>query len=240
MARAAPAEKASNVWPRIRIGNYGAGHSMSPKGLFLSSLRFRQIPARSEPRGSWSPQRAECLAAVGVGLELGLSASQIRQGLERFHGADRRFQVKAEVDGITVVDDYGHHPAEIRATLEAARAQGAGRIWAIFQPHRYTRTRFLMDDFAGAFDGCERVYVLDIYPAGEEPIPGITSERLVERMRALGCRAARYAASEADLIAEILGEVESGVLILTIGAGSVWKVGEALVEGLGKTVTSDQ
>ncbi|HLI33833.1 MAG TPA: UDP-N-acetylmuramate--L-alanine ligase [Terriglobia bacterium] len=239
------------VRPRLRrrLRTYGleAGSDVTAAGIEChrggSSFRVcdsgkRLLDLNLAVPGRHNVQNA--LAAVGVGLELGLSASQIRQGLEQFHGADRRFQIKAEVDGITLVDDYGHHPAEIRATLEAARAQGAGRIWAIFQPHRYTRTRFLIDDFAGAFDGCERVYVLDIYPAGEEPIPGITSERLVERMRALGCRAARYAPSEADLIAEILREVESGVLILTIGAGSVWKVGEALVEGLEKTVMSDQ
>src|SRR5579883_2677679 len=160
----------------IQCHRRGSSFRVCDSGKYLLDLNLA-VPGRDNVQNA--------LAAVGVGLELGLSASQIRQGLERFHGADRRFQVKAEVDGITVVDDYGHHPAEIRATLEAARAQGAGRIWAIFQPHRYTRTRFLMDDFAGAFDGCERVYVLDIYPAGEEPIPGITSERLVERMRAL-------------------------------------------------------
>ena len=109
------------------------------------------------------------LAAVTVGLELDLTAEQIRQGLERFRGADRRFQIKAEMDGITIVDDYGHHPTEIRATLDAARLRGAKRIIAIFQPHRYTRTKFLLDEFAGCFAGCDRVYVLDIYGASEPP-----------------------------------------------------------------------
>ncbi|MGH9401677.1 MAG: UDP-N-acetylmuramate--L-alanine ligase [Terriglobia bacterium] len=171
------------------------------------------------------------LAAVGVGLELGLSADQIRRGLERFRGADRRFQVKLEADGITVVDDYGHHPAEIRATLDAARARGSKRIWAVFQPHRYTRTRALMDDFAHAFAGCERVYVLDIYAASEEPIPGVTSRRLVERMRELGCTGARYAPSEEGVAHEILADAGPGLTLLTIGAGSVWKVADALVSG---------
>ena len=179
------------------------------------------------------------LAAAGVGLELGLSASEIRRGLERFRGADRRFQIKAEADGITVVDDYGHHPAEIRATLEAARTSGAKRIWAIFQPHRYTRTQALMDDFAGAFVGCERVYVLDIYPASEQPVPGVTSARLVARMQELGCVAARYAPSDEELVRQVLAEAEPELMIMTIGAGSVWKVGEALAEGLRKAVASD-
>ncbi|HTV55747.1 MAG TPA: UDP-N-acetylmuramate--L-alanine ligase, partial [Terriglobia bacterium] len=158
------------------------------------------------------------LAAVGVGLELGLSGDQIRHGLEHFRGADRRFQVKVEADGITVVDDYGHHPAEIRATLDAARTRGARRIWAVFQPHRFTRTNFLMDDFGPAFAGCERVYVLDIYPAGEQPIPGVTSEQLVRRMRETGCRPARYVPSEEPIVQELVAEAEPGVLILTIGA----------------------
>ncbi|MGH9449052.1 MAG: UDP-N-acetylmuramate--L-alanine ligase [Terriglobia bacterium] len=172
------------------------------------------------------------LAAVGVGLELGLSPAQMQQGLERFRGADRRFQVKAHADGITLVDDYGHHPTEIRATLDAARSRGARRIWAIFQPHRYSRTYFLTDDFAHAFAGCERVYVLDIYAAGEEPIPGVNSERLVDRMRELGCAAARYAPSEGRLVHEVLAEAEPELMILTIGAGSVGKISEAVADGL--------
>ncbi len=179
------------------------------------------------------------LAAVAVGLELELSADQIRAGLERFRGADRRFQIKAESNGITVVDDYGHHPTEIRATLEAAQSLHPQRIWAIFQPHRYTRTQFLMDEFARCFAGCDRVYVLDIYPASELPLPGVTSRRLVERMHELGFPQARYAVSEHEVLEEILSEMRPGDLILTIGAGNVWRVAEALVEEL-KPVSSSR
>jgi UDP-N-acetylmuramate--alanine ligase len=168
------------------------------------------------------------LAAVGVGLELGLSGDQIRHGLERFRGADRRFQVKVEVDGVAVVDDYGHHPTEIRATLDAAQARGAQRVWAVFQPHRFTRTKFLMDDFGPAFAGCDRVYVLDIYPAGEQPIPGVTAEQLVARMHETGCKAARYSPSDEPLIRQLVAEAEPGVLILTIGAGSISKLSDEL------------
>jgi UDP-N-acetylmuramate--alanine ligase len=168
------------------------------------------------------------LAAVGVGLELGLSGDQIRHGLENFRGADRRFQVRVECDGITVVDDYGHHPTEIRATLDAAQTRGARRIWAVFQPHRFTRTKFLVDDFGPAFASCERVYVLDIYPAGEQPIPGITSEQLVARMRETGCKPARYVPPDEAIIQELVAEAEPGVLILTIGAGSISKLSEEL------------
>jgi UDP-N-acetylmuramate--alanine ligase len=188
-------------------------------GRRLCSIRL-SVPGRHNVQNA--------LAAVSVGLELGLSAEQIRHGLERFRGADRRFQVKVEIDGVTIVDDYGHHPAEIRATLEAARSRGARRIWAIFQPHRFTRTRFLMDDFGQAFAGCERVYVLDIYPAGEEPIPGVDAERLVRVMQATGCPMARYASSAESLVREILPALEPGVLVLTIGAGNVYRFAEEL------------
>lgn len=172
------------------------------------------------------------LAAVAVGVELDLTAEEIRVGLEHFRGADRRFQIKAQIDGITIVDDYGHHPTEIRATLAAARDWGAGRMWVVFQPHRYTRTKFLMDDFARAFDGAERVYVLDIYPASEPPIPGVTSERLVARMRELGLNSARYVSSQDPLQDELLRELKPGDMVMTIGAGNVWRIGEALAQKL--------
>jgi UDP-N-acetylmuramate--alanine ligase len=168
------------------------------------------------------------LAAVAVGLELDLSPAEIRQGLDRFQGADRRFQIKGEFEGITIVDDYGHHPTEIRATLEAARLWGAKRIIAVFQPHRYTRTQFLMDDFAHSFQATDRVYVLDIYPASEKPIPGVTSQRLVERMAELGFDRAQYAPSEQAVIQGVLEDLRPGDLILTVGAGNVWRIGDAL------------
>jgi UDP-N-acetylmuramate--alanine ligase len=168
------------------------------------------------------------LAAVAVGLDLGLTTEQIREGLAYFRGADRRFQVKMEFEGVTIVDDYGHHPTEIRATLEAARLWGAKRVIAFFQPHRYTRTQFLMDDFAQCFQAADHVYVLDIYPANEKPIQGVTAQRLVERMAELGYHHAEYAPSEQNVIKGILDDLRPGDLILTVGAGSVWKIGEAL------------
>ncbi|MDE3181516.1 MAG: UDP-N-acetylmuramate--L-alanine ligase, partial [Acidobacteriota bacterium] len=201
----------------------GTAFRVYDSGKFLLNLALA-VPGRHNVQNA--------LAAVGAGLELGLDPGQIQRGLARFRGADRRFQVKAETDGITIVDDYGHHPAEIRATLDAAAARGASRIWAIFQPHRFSRTRFLMDDFAAAFAGCERVYVLDIYPAGERPLPGVDSAWLARRMNQLGCAAARYAPSEDDVVREVLAEAEPGVMIITIGAGSVGKLSGVLADGL--------
>ncbi|HEY6292569.1 MAG TPA: UDP-N-acetylmuramate--L-alanine ligase [Terriglobia bacterium] len=207
----------------IDVGPTGSDFDLMVKGRNVTRIHLG-VP------GKHNIQNA--LAAAAVGVELDLGADEIKRGLERFRGVDRRFQIKAQSGGVTVVDDYGHHPAEIRATLTAARDWGAKRIWAIFQPHRYTRTKFLMDDFARCFEGAERVYVLDIYPASEPPIEGVTSERLVARMHELGFDRAEYAPAEGRLRASLVGRLRPGDMVLTIGAGSVWKVGEALVEEL--------
>jgi UDP-N-acetylmuramate--alanine ligase len=211
----------------------GKIHELAPSGSTFDAVvkgkdlgRFSvHVPGRHNVQNA--------LAAVAVGLELELAPEQIRQGLEHFHGADRRFQIKAELEGITIVDDYGHHPTEIGATLDAARLQGAKRLIAIFQPHRYTRTKFLLDDLASCFTGCDRVYVLDIYAASEPPIPGVTSERLVARMHELGLSNARYAPSDQQVVQELLHAARPGDLVMTIGAGNVWKIGEALAEAIG-------
>jgi UDP-N-acetylmuramate--alanine ligase len=207
----------------IEIDPGGSEFTAVTRGRRLARVRL-SVPGRHNIQNA--------LGAVAVGLELDLSADEIKQGLERFRGADRRFQIKARAGGVTVVDDYGHHPAEIRATLSSAHDWGAKRIWAIFQPHRFTRTKFLMDDFARCFEGVERVYVLDIYPASELPIPGITSERLVARMRELGFSRAEYAPSDQDLVAQLIPKLESGDMVMTIGAGSVWKIADTVAAAL--------
>jgi UDP-N-acetylmuramate--alanine ligase len=226
---------------RRRVVTYGLDPGADVQG---SSIRLQpqgscfEVEARAKHLGSFDihvPGRhnvQNALAAVAVGLELDLSAEQIRRGLDCFQGVNRRFQVKDEFEGITIVDDYGHHPTEIRATLEAARLWGAKRVIAIFQPHRYTRTLFLMDDFAHAFQDADTVYVLDIYPAGEKPIPGVTSQRLVERMVELGCERARYAPSEQAVIQGVMEDLRPADMILTVGAGSVWRIGDTLAEAI--------
>ena len=235
---------------RRRVVTYGLDPGADVQGSFLRLQpqgSCFEVAARAKQLGSFTihvPGRhnvQNALAAVAVGLELDLSAEQIRSGLERFRGADRRFQVKAEFKGITIVDDYGHHPTEIRATLEAARLQGAKRVIAIFQPHRYTRTLFLIDDLAKSFQAADQVYVLDIYPASEKPIPGVTSQRLVERMAELGFQRARYAPSEQAVIQGVLEDLRPGDLILTVGAGSVGRIGDALAEAMrGRLVRSGE
>ncbi len=218
-------EAGADVQGRVReLNSAGSVFDVAAKGKDLGVFSI-PVPGRHNVQNA--------LATLAVGLELDLTAEQIRHGLERFRAADRRFQIKAEVDGITIVDDYGHHPTEIRATLDAARLRGAKRIIAIFQPHRYTRTKFLLDELAGSFAGCDRVYVLDIYAASEPPIPGVSSERLVGRMHELGVDTACYAPSDERVLEEIVSDARPGDLIITIGAGSVWKIGEAVAKELG-------
>ena len=171
-------------------------------------------------------------AAIAVGIGLDLQVEQIRAALENFHGVDRRFQLRGKVAGISVIDDYGHHPTEIRATLAAARQCGFRKIHVIFQPHRYTRTRDLMDDFATAFEDADSLIVLDVYPASEQPIDGITSEALARRITDEGKRTAAYASSFADAAKSVCEAAAEGDMILTLGAGSVSQLGPMILEKL--------
>jgi UDP-N-acetylmuramate--alanine ligase len=168
-------------------------------------------------------------AAVAIGTQLEIAADAIAAGLKSFRGVDRRFQVKGCVRGVTVVDDYGHHPTEIRATLRAAKDCGYGRVHVIFQPHRYTRTRDLMEEFVHAFDDAGSVEVLDIYAASEEPIAGITAQTLVE---AIHCGEVEYAASTDEAIGSALARAKEGDAILTLGAGNVSQLAPVVVEKL--------
>ncbi|MDQ6707877.1 MAG: Mur ligase family protein, partial [Acidobacteriota bacterium] len=171
-------------------------------------------------------------AAVAVALELGVQPDLIRAGLETFTGVDRRFQLRGQERGVTVIDDYGHHPTEIRATLSAARSCDPDRIHVLFQPHRYTRTQHLMDEFASAFHQADRVYVLDIYAASEEPIPGVTAEAMVDRIRQFGQRSVAYAPCIEKGVEAILADVKDKEMVITLGAGNVWQAGDKILEGL--------
>jgi UDP-N-acetylmuramate--alanine ligase len=175
-------------------------------------------------------------AAVAVALELEVPAEKIREGLATFSGVDRRFQKRGEAAGITVIDDYGHHPTEIRATLDAARQCGFRRIHVIFQPHRYTRTMHLMDEFAGSFHAADHVEVLDIYAASEEPIAGVTAEALTVRMREFGHRQAEYAGTIERAVDRVAAEAAEGDAAITLGAGNVWQAGDRLLERLEATI----
>ena len=176
-------------------------------------------------------------AAVAIGTQLEVSCEDVAHALRSFRGVDRRFQLKGCAHGVNVVDDYGHHPTEIRATLSAARESGYARVHVIFQPHRYTRTRDLMTEFATAFDDADTVQVLDIYAASEEPISGVDAPALV---RAVGRKEVQYAASFEEAVSRAVAQAAAGDVILTLGAGSVSQASGMVLEALAKTVTFDR
>jgi UDP-N-acetylmuramate--alanine ligase len=171
-------------------------------------------------------------AAIAVGVGLDVPVDEIRSALESFRGVDRRFQLRGRAAGISVIDDYGHHPTEIRATLAAARQCGFRRIHVIFQPHRYTRTQALMEEFATAFTEADTLSILDIYAASEQPISGITAEVLARRIAERGGTPARYVASFAEAVETSLAGAETGDMVLTLGAGNVYQLAPMLVERL--------
>jgi len=177
-------------------------------------------------------------AAIAVGLGLDIAVPAIHDALENFRGVDRRFQLKGTAAGVAVVDDYGHHPTEIRATLAAARQCGYKRVHVIFQPHRYTRTQALLDEFATAFNAADAVAVLDVYAASEAPIPGISGELVAARINDSGQSAARYCASFADATAWAAEHARAGDLVLTLGAGNVSQLGPQVLAALGTGRTS--
>jgi UDP-N-acetylmuramate--alanine ligase len=178
-------------------------------------------------------------AAIAVGIGLDIPTDRIREGLANFTGVDRRFQFKGRVNGITVIDDYGHHPTEIRATLAAARQCGFRHIHVIFQPHRYTRTQLLLEEFAGAFGDADSVSVLDIYAASETPIPGVTGESLAERIANDGKHHATYVGSFAEAAELATRAAQSGDLVLTLGAGNVSQLGPLVLEQLEASVARE-
>jgi UDP-N-acetylmuramate--alanine ligase len=212
----------------LRITHSSSGHMASE---FHLAFRDRDLGCfRLLVPGAHNVLNAT--AAVAVGLELEVPVEVIREALADFRGVDRRFQVRGVERGITVIDDYGHHPTEIRATLAAARACRYARIHVLFQPHRYTRTDALMDDFARAFHQADSVHLMDIYAASEAPIEGVTAEALTDRLRAFGHRHAHYAGSMERGIESVVEAAGHGDAIITLGAGSVSQAGEKILEKL--------
>jgi UDP-N-acetylmuramate--alanine ligase len=173
-------------------------------------------------------------AAFAAARDMGVEPHIIGAALESFRGVDRRFQIKS-CDGVTVIDDYAHHPTEIRATLSAAKAGNFQRIFAIFQPHRYTRTFHLFDDFARAFNLADVVLVLDIYPAGENPIDGITTPALIEKLKSFGHKNAIYAPTFEMIESYVIGNAQPGDAVVVMGAGSVTKLSDTLSRRFSRT-----
>ncbi len=174
------------------------------------------------------------LAAVTIAELFDVPFEKIKEALESFPGVQRRFTKRGAVGGVTVIDDYGHHPAEIRAVLLAARQMAEKRIAVLFQPHRYSRTKALFEDFLTAFHDADLLYIMDIYPASEKPIKDVSGSRLCEGISARGHKRARFLGDKTTIAAEIAQDLEQGDMLITLGAGDVTKLGPAVLEELEK------
>ena len=228
------------ILPRVkrRVGTYGmtteadlvaANHGADGftsryeavlRGETLGEIQL-QVPGRHNIENS--------LATLAVGLDLEIPFETIAKHLADFQGADRRFQVKGTIGGVTVVDDYGHHPTEIRATLEAAREGWTGRIVAVFQPHRFTRVRELMEEFERSFSRADVLLVTDIYPAGEDPIPGVNADRLASGITEHGHPDVTRVRGPRDVPEALRPRLQQGDLVITLGAGDVTEVSDDLL-----------
>ncbi len=211
------------VADRIELGRDGVSFHLEFSGRHLGGFSVYGVGVHTV---------RNAMAAVLVGLELEVPVDRIRAGLAEFRGVDRRFQLRGVEGGIAVIDDYGHHPTEIRATLAAARSCGFQSVNVIFQPHRYTRTKDLQSEFSDCFADCDRLWVVDIYSAGEEPLPGICSPALVERVVRAGHPCADYCSSMEQAVDRARSELGPGDALVTFGAGNVWLAGEQLLETL--------
>ena len=176
------------------------------------------------------------LAAIGVALELGIDDATIARGFEKFGGVKRRFTNVGEVAGATIIDDYGHHPVEIRAVLAAARESAQGRVIAVVQPHRYSRLGNLMEDFQGAFNDADMVFVAPVYAAGEAPVDGVDSEALVAGLKRRGHRQAEVIDGPEALAAALRSELRAGDQVICLGAGDITKWAAGLADRIAAPV----
>jgi UDP-N-acetylmuramate--alanine ligase len=237
------------VLPRVRdrrIVTYGFSTQADIRGVnvtpfpggnrFEAIIRQRDGTTRSIEHielpmpGRHNVQNA--LSAIGVALELGVPDATIQQGFAKFGGVKRRFTKVGDVGGATIIDDYGHHPVEIRAVLSAAREGAASRVIAVVQPHRYTRLGNLMEDFQQAFNDADMVYVTPVYAAGEQPIEGVDAEALVEGLKRRGHRAASTIGSAEELASELAKVIQPGDLVVCLGAGDITKWAAGLADGI--------
>ena len=176
------------------------------------------------------------LAAIAVSNQIGVSFPEIANALQDFRGAQRRFQEIGQVSGVRIYDDYAHHPTELKATIAAAASMNTGRVVAVFQPHRFTRTHFLYREFGSAFQGADLLFINEIYPAGEKPIPGVDAGLIVDQVRIQTNQPVEYIKDREMLVEKLAGLVRPGDLVLTMGAGNIWTVGEDLYRKLSGSV----
>lgn len=175
---------------------------------------------------------SNALAAIAIGVELDVPIDLIRKGLAAFTGVERRFHLRGEANGIMVVDDYGHHPTEVKATLAAAKQGWDRRLVVLFQPHRYSRTRDLITEFTHAFDQADLLFMTDIYAAGEAPITGVSGAVLADSIKAAGHPGVTFVEKKETLPDQVLPHLQPGDLVVTLGAGDIWKAGTGLLARL--------
>ncbi len=226
-----------------RFVTYGSSHAADYRleGVKLDGYKTRfRVFRREVDLGEFTVQMVgahnamNALAVIAVAEELDVPLVTVRAALENFEGVQRRFTVRGETRGITVVDDYGHHPAEVRATLAGARKAFGRRLVVAFQPHRFSRTRDLFDDFCTAFNDADVLFLTDIYAAGEEPLEGITSAKLAEAVRSHGHPDVSHVPKRAGLVSAMAGRLQAGDIVLTLGAGDITNTGTELLAFLGK------
>ncbi len=213
-------EKADYQATHIQLKGWQSQFEVKHQGKILGTIRLK-VPGQHNVLNS--------LAAIATGHELGMRFSDIRKGLASFCGIGRRLEVIHRGD-ITIVDDYGHHPEEVRATLAAIHKTHPKKLWVIFQPHRYTRTKDLFQDFVTAFEGVDHLVMTDIYSAGEVPIHGISGKNLAEAIRKKGRTDVHFVPQVAEIAAWLKPQLTSGDLVLTLGAGDIWKAGRELAK----------
>jgi UDP-N-acetylmuramate--alanine ligase len=217
--------QADLIISEVKLEGLGSEFRLTYKGEDLGLFRLPHPPGVHNVRNA--------AAAAAVALYLNVPPDLIREGLAKFAGVGRRFDIKGVVDNVTVIDDYGHHPAEIRATLEAARGCKFHRLLVLFQPHRYTRTQHLWDEFCRAFNQADILVLTDIYAASEAPIPGVTSEALANAIREAGHKNVFYVRSMQEGIEHLLHAARAGDAILTVGAGNISRASNELMVLLG-------
>jgi UDP-N-acetylmuramate--alanine ligase len=242
-----------DIRPRLRgrVVTYGldtdadfTGHDVVLDGFRAAcTVRRRVLENRSDVAADLAIGRLElsvpgrhnlqnALGAIAVCAEVGVPFEAIAGALAEFRGAERRFQLLGEAQGVRVIDDYGHHPTEIRAVLAAARVQGATRILVVFQPHRFTRTQQLLGDFGSALASADEVILTDIYAAGEDAIPGVTIDALAGAIRGAGLNAVCLAPSLEDVPAYVSARARAGDLVVMLGAGSIGASGARVLDAL--------
>jgi UDP-N-acetylmuramate--alanine ligase len=217
------AADADLVAVRTRVSCEGTRFDVLERGRWMGEIRLH-TPGRHNAQNA--------LAVIAAANELGVPFENTARALASFDGIHRRFEVKGEAGGVIVVDDYGHHPVEVRATLSAAREGYGRRLVAIFQPHRYSRTRDLFEEFLTAFDDADLLVLTGIYPAGEERIEGVSGEALYEALRRRGHADVRFVSDRAAVAAELLPFLRGGDMVVTLGAGDVHRVGDELLRVL--------